>query len=141
MWFLPPNKHFYYGAPFVSKLCVLLMGQFSTKKPAWYFWKQNIDLIFIRIAKYWVDLLIQKISTQFLCEMQNIGSIFDIKYQADNYLQWRLMNHVDHLVTGDFYQLEIISARSERPIWLQILLWGIDRFRWLLIGVKSTSEM
>ena len=41
------------------------------------------------------------------------------------------------------YPLEIISARSGRSGQLptQILFWGIDRFCWLLIGVKPTSEM
>ena len=54
-----------YGAPFVSKLCILLMGRFSTKN--------RLDFL---AAKYRVDFCTTlKISGRFF-DRQNIGSIF-----------------------------------------------------------------
>ena len=83
------------------------MGRFSTKKSVWYFWQQNIDLIFVRVAKYWFNT---KISTQFLCELQTIGSIFDTKCRADT--SNSLVNQI--LWLQGAYRLEIISICSER---------------------------
>ena len=97
------------------------------------------QLNFARIAKYWVDFLIQKISTRFLCELQNsyqIDFLFSTKYQA--YICNSLMNQT--FWSQGAYRLEIISTSSEKfgQLPIQILFWEINR---LLIGVKPTSEI
>ena len=73
------------------------------------------------------------------CASCKISGQFFTKYQTDIYNS--LVNQT--LWSQGTYQLEIISACSERSgqLPIQILFWGIDRFCWLLIGVKPTSKM
>ena len=102
----------------------------------WYFWQQNIDLIFCTSCK---------ILGRFF-DTKNINSIFVwvAKYRVDKYradIYNSLVNQT--LWLQGAYRLEIISARSGRSgqLPIQILFWGIDRFCRLLIGVKPISEM
>ena len=93
------------------------MGWFSTKNPVWYFWQQNIDLIFCMSCKISGRFFDTKISTWSLCELQNIGSIFwykNLKYRADicnSLVNQTLWSHGAYILSiGDY-------KRPLRKIW------------------------
>ena len=81
-----------YGVPFVSKLCILLIGRFSTKNQlnifsnkilhqfctsskisGRFFDNKILSWFFVQVvAKYRVDFLAKKYSVKLLCKLQNI---------------------------------------------------------------------
>ena len=83
-----------YGVPLVSKLCILLIGRFSTKNR--------------------LDIFSNKISCRFLYKFQNIGLICDNKISSRSFVQELAKYRVDFLAAkyrADFSTNCKISGR------------------------------